>query len=348
MTFALRCAALMLVTVSVPTANAQTSAVEGVARATDDGAPVAFALVRLVRADSNAMRADAPLQGITSADGRYRFGDVTPGRYRVQLLRIGFRPVLSDAVQVANGETIQLPLRVVSQPIQLPPVTVTAAACVPASQLVAHPQLSTLWQQARDGASVRTELRARYRYRSLLREESRELKAEGPTPFYTLDQPLVSDPKWALSNAARNRATRLSRGYYAPNDGWALPNELDVLHEDFLSAHCLEATVQRGDGEIGVRFQPLRSRRNFLDVRGTIWLDSATYLARRIELEYVDGDDARGTVRVDYADVPVAGGTLRMPASGVFAMRPSRRNPDRRTEGKLTFTYWDFVEVPRR
>jgi len=159
---------------------------------------------------------------------------------------------------------------------------------------------------------------------------------------------LVSDPKFALTNAARNRALRLSRGYYAPNNGWSLPNELDVLHEDFLSAHCLEATAQREDGAIGLRFRPLRTRRNFLDVRGTIWLDSATYLARRIELEYVDGDEARGTVRVDYADVAVAGGSLRMPASGVFAMRPTRTNPDRRTEGKLTFTYWDFVEVPRR
>ena len=49
----------------------------------------------------------------------------------------------------------------------------------------------------------------------------------------------------------------------------------------------------------------LRERRDFLDVRGTIWLDSATYLARRLDLEYVDFDDSRGTVRVDFADVAV-------------------------------------------
>jgi hypothetical protein len=150
----------------------------------------------------------------------------------------------------------------------------------------------------------------------LTHEESYEVKADGPTAPGTLDQPYVSDPKWAVKNAARNRAERLARGSYAPNDGWHLPNELDVLHDDFLKAHCLSAAAVRGDGEVGLRFRPLRVRRNFLDVLGTIWLDSATYLARRIELEYVDGEESRGTVSVDFGDIAVAGGT-----------RPRRRNP---------------------
>ena len=47
----------------------------------------------------------------------------------------------------------------------------------------------------------------------------------------------------------------------------------------------------------------------------------------------MDFDESRGSVRVDFADVPVAGGTLRMPVGGVFAMRPSRKNPARRSEG---------------
>ena len=343
-------AMLMLGSASAPEANAQSAAVEGVARAEEGGAPVQFALVRLVRADSSPLPSDSPPQGITNADGRYRFDGVAPGRYRVQLLRVGFRPVLSDPVQVAAGETVQLELRAASQPLMLPPVTVTVTAdvCVPANTLKEHPQLQTLWQQARDGASVRTELMARFRYHVLQHEESYELKAEGPTAPGTMDQPYVSDPKWAVKNAARNRAHRLSRGYYGPNDGWALPNELDVLHEDFLKAHCFVSAAARGVGEVGLRFRPLRTRRNFLDILGTIWLDSATYLARRIELEYVDGEESRGTFRVDFGDVAVAGGTLRMPVGGAFAMRPSRKNPTKRTDGKVTITYSGFEEVPPR
>ena len=107
---------------------------------------------------------------MTNVDGRYRFDGVAPGRYRVQLVRIGFRPLLSDPVQVAAGDTVRLDLRVASQPLVLPPVTVTADVCVPATTLKEHPQLQTLWQQARDGASVRTELIARFRYQLSVRE----------------------------------------------------------------------------------------------------------------------------------------------------------------------------------
>src|SRR5688572_4986073 len=164
---ALLAALLILGMSATPDAIAQKATVEGHARADEGGAPVQFALVRLVRADSSPLPSDSPPQGITNADGRYRFDGVAPGRYRVQLLRIGFRPVLSDPVQVAAGETVQLDLRVASQPLMLETVTVTAEVCVSAKELREHPQLQTLWQQARDGASVRTELMARFRYHVL-------------------------------------------------------------------------------------------------------------------------------------------------------------------------------------
>jgi hypothetical protein len=340
--------ALLILGVSAaPDAIAQKAAIEGQARADDRGAPVPFALVRLLRDDASPLPSDNPPQGITNADGRYRFDNVAPGRYRVQLLRIGFRELLSDPVQVAAGETVRLDLRVASQPLVLPPVTVTAEVCVPGTKLQEHPQLQTLWQQARDGASVRTELMARFRYHVLTHEESYELKADGPTAPGTTDQRYVSDPRWAVKNAARNREQRLSRGYYSPNDGFYVPNELDVLHQDFLKTHCVVAAAAHGADEVGLRFRP-PTRKNFLDAFGTIWLDSVTYLARRIELEYVDGDELRGTVRLDFADVAVAGGTLRMPVGATFTMRPSRKNPGRRTEGQVTYTYSGFEEVRRR
>ena len=335
-----------------PDAIVQTGTVEGRARTEAGDAPVPFALVRLLPADSSPLPSDNPAQGITNAEGRYRFDGVAPGRYRVQLLQVGFRPVLSDPVHVAAGETVRLDLRVASQPLVLPPVTVTADACVQADKLRQHPQLQTLWQQARDGASVRTELMSRFRYHVLSHEESYELTANGPGAPGTLDQRYFSDPRWAVKNAARNREQRLSRGYYGPrrgpNDGFHVANELDVLHEDFLKTHCFVPEAARGAGEVGLRFRPLRTRRNFLDILGTIWLDSATYLARRLELEYVDFDQPRGTVRLDFGDVPVAGATLRMPVAATFTMRPSRQNPARLTEGKVTYTYSGFEEVPRR
>jgi hypothetical protein len=348
---ALLTAVLVFGAASTPDANAQSAVIEGVARTEREGAPVAFALVRLVRADSTRLPAQTPLQGITNATGRYRFTGVAPGRYRVQLLRIGFQPVLSDPIDVAAGVTVQFALRVTWQPVLLPPVMVTASLCVPATEFRNHPQLETLWQQARDGASIRTEFMARFRYHVLLHEESVERKPDG-SPAGVVDQSHVSDPRSAARNAARKRAERISRGYYGPRrdtlDGFYVPNELDILHEDFLRTHCFVPVASHGVGEVGIRFRPLRARRDFLDIGGTIWLDSATFLARRIELEYVDGDDSRGTVRIDFGDVTVAGSALRMPVGGEIDMRPSRTNPAKRGQSTVTITYSGFEEVSQR
>src|SRR6185436_2702674 len=96
--------AAFLILGATPDAIAQTATLEGHARAEEGGAPVQFALVRLVRADASPLPSDSPPQGMTNADGRYRFDGVAPGRYRVELLRIGLQPVLSDPVHVAAGE----------------------------------------------------------------------------------------------------------------------------------------------------------------------------------------------------------------------------------------------------
>jgi hypothetical protein len=70
---ALLAAMLILGVSATADAIAQKATVEGHARA-EEGAPVQFALVRLVRADSSPLPSDNPPQGITNADGRYRYG----------------------------------------------------------------------------------------------------------------------------------------------------------------------------------------------------------------------------------------------------------------------------------
>jgi D-alanyl-D-alanine carboxypeptidase len=226
-------------------------------------------------------------------------------------------------------------LRVAAQP----------ETCVTARDIEHHPQIHTLWGRARAAAAARGELMARYQYNLWMRQEGRELRPDGPTPVVTRPfPPMVSDPTSALANEAIRRAQLLSSGYYGPNDSWTAPTDRDVLHEDFLEAHCFSTDAARGTGEIGLRFRPLRPRRNFLDAGGTLWLDSATHLARRLEVEFVDGVESRGTYRVDFADIPVAGRILRMPVGGPYDLRPSRTNPAKHISGKLTQRYSDFEE----
>lgn len=76
---ALLAALLILGMSATPDAIAQKATVEGHARAEEGGAPVQFALVRLVPADASPLPSDGPPQGLTNADGRYRFDGVPPG-----------------------------------------------------------------------------------------------------------------------------------------------------------------------------------------------------------------------------------------------------------------------------
>ena len=55
-----------------------------------------------------------------------------------------------------------------------------------------------------------------------------------------------------------------------------------------------------------------------------------------------------GTVRLDFGDVSVAAGTLRLPVGGEINLRRSRTDPGERTETTLTITYTSFEEVRLR
>lgn len=69
------------------------------------------------------------------------------------------------------------------------------------------------------------------------------------------------------------------------------PDAATLLSEAFVNAHCLRAVASpaaRG-GQAGLAFEPVRGRRGPLpDIRGTLWIDTATSELRELEFEYTD------------------------------------------------------------
>jgi len=131
-------------------ANGQGSvgAVRGVARSEADGTPIPFVLVRLLLSDS---KDGARRQGITNAQGRFQFDSVPSGTYRLQLLRIGFRPALSSPIDVRVGETTEQEVRASMIGIPLPTVMVYAEnACLTGDRVAKDPYLSALWEHSCD------------------------------------------------------------------------------------------------------------------------------------------------------------------------------------------------------
>lgn len=341
-------------------AAARTGAVTGLAVRAEDDTPIPFALIRLVAphdvADSTPGVAPAVpravMQVVTNADGRFQFAGVPAGDYHLQLARIGYRPVLSPALHVAPGATLRHELRGPARAVLLAPVTVYGgAACLTAAALADEPRVATLWAEARKGVEVRDAFARQVRFASVLRQEitarwrfrraSREVRVDT----------VLSEPDSVRARAARLATTRAAQGY-AEGNLIALPRETELLTDDFLRDHCLERQVAEEGGALGLRFRPVRDRRDGADVRGTIWIAADGYQIRRLEFEYVEGGGAPfARSRLDYGDVTIAGSTLRLGTGGEGAILRPRgvtRAALRSAATTFTLTYLDARQFGAR
>ena len=351
--------ALVALAASVPRAGgaqAVSGAVEGAALRAEDGAPIPFALVRLLPAESPAAAAPAPggaLRAASNANGRFHFAGVAPGAYRLQLARIGYRPVLSPVLRVAAGETLRHDVRGATQAVRLDPVMVRGTpTCLTAARLGEEPRLATLWAEAQKGVELRRAFDRQHRYARVLRQDivvqQRFRKASREVRVDTA----VHEPDSVLAREQRLRAARETKGY-ASGNFIELPDEAELLADAFLRDHCLETEVAEADGALGLRFRRVRPRREGVAIRGTIWVAADTYQMRRLEFEYVDAedDDPFARSRVDYADVPVGGSTLRLRTTGDGAIRRIRgpmRAAVKRASATFTYTYQDVQPVGAR
>jgi hypothetical protein len=158
---------------------------------------------------------------------------------------------------------------------------------------------------------------------------------------------VVSEPDSVPAREQRLRTAHAGAGYGQGNS-LIVPDEKELLDESFLKDNCLETTIQRSANTVGVRFRPVNPRRAGYAIRGIIWLDSASYLIRRIDYEHLDDGEAFSQVTIDYAPVRVGGSVLQLPAAGTATLQP--RGPGHwmvsAVTATLDYTYWGFAELP--
>jgi hypothetical protein len=96
---------------------------------------------------------------------------------------------------------------------------------------------------------------------------------------------IINQPDSVLVREERRHARQRDHGYGVRGAlALTLPNERDLLADEFLQDHCLAAPVVGEDGSIGVVFRPVRPRADRVDIRGTIWLAPVSFQIRRLPL----------------------------------------------------------------
>jgi hypothetical protein len=265
---------------ALSTTSASAQVVRGTVLDSLTGAPVRDALVVLLGDDG------APRGRALSLDaGGYALAAPAPGRYSLRTKRIGYRAIESGAFDIAAGEVRVHDILAPTIRVSLPSVTVHAQRhClvrpgdgVPAFQL---------WEEVRT-ALYQTALAQRGDlFQTTARRWARELD--------TLAHRVHSDSSWLLTGMAQSpftavSAEHLDRTGFVERKGantwyYYAPDADVLLSETFLRRHCFRVTTGEG-GLIGLAFEPAK-KRTVADVKGVLWLDSATAELRHLEFTY--------------------------------------------------------------
>lgn len=305
-------------------------AIQGRVLAADTDAPISGAFVTLV--DSVGERVGASL---SRSDGNFLIRAPRPGRYDLRAEMIGYAGV-SQVVELAEGETTRRVLRVPLAAIQLAPLVVSAGRerqCHGVADEAAA--LSRLWEKARQGLQLaewsEAEGRIRatgYTYDRLLDLVRNEVLTESVQRHPSLEPAAFVAPE---------PEEMMEHGFVrAPADGGAVYNGADaalLLSDAFLETHCFRIAAQADDGQIGLAFEPVPSRR-VAEIRGVLWIDAETAELRSLEYDYTRY----------HVDAPV-------PASRFGGTAEFRRLPD----GTMAVESWrirmpqllDWADLPR-
>jgi hypothetical protein len=260
------------------------------------------------------------------------------------LLRIGYRPVLSPVIDVRTGETIDHELRASMIGIPLPTVMVYAeGTCLTGDRVATDPYLSALWAEVQNGVEIRRAFDKRYRYERVLEQSSETLVPSRPAVRRQHADTVVNEPDSVDIREARARARRASEGFGKGNS-LILPDERELTADPFLGTHCIVAASVDSGGASGIRFRETSRGRGF-GIQGTIWVDTASRLMRRVELEYLNGGEPFSAITLEYSDVTIASTTLRLPVSGSGWIRPVAAPRGTTATTRLSFAYSRFEEA---
>jgi len=210
----------------------------------------------------------------------------------VRVLKIGFRPRTVNLGASPAGRTVVL----ISQlPAQLSTVITRATGSNCPSDAAA--QLGALlWDQARAGFDAVLAARAANPARVRLLRFSRTIAVHGGQ-IQQQSVVHIDTTSEATFFAARSAAAFEQRGFVDDNSTgrvYYAPDADELMDTTFTESHCF-AAVASDDSHPrmrGIAFRPARAVDGRADITGTMWLDSASLVPRKLEFRYTDLEPA--------------------------------------------------------
>ncbi len=232
----------------------------------------------------------AKARGITNAAGRYAIA-VAPGRYKLRVLRIGYVPVTTKTVESRTRDTVNVDVVLTSQAVVLPAVsTVGADRC--GLHATEGAKLLSILEQARAALASSSSVAESGELDLFVARLDGVIDRDG-THFEvdseSVRQHIVNRPPWTTP-----ASTLAQQGYVRGRDDHVVydaPSAEAILSDEFIAEHCFSVRTHPTDTALmGLAFQPIETRPDFVDINGVFWLDNHTAELREIEFTYADRD----------------------------------------------------------
>jgi hypothetical protein len=320
---ALPALACLVAGLAAPAGAAAQTAVRGVVLSEGQGSPVAAAVVELV--DSAGV---IVASGLTGPQGAFSLRSPGPGVYRLAVGTLGYRTVRTTPFVVAADPVLDRVVRIPLEPIRLDGIEVVGGG---RCRGMGGAELVEVWEEARKAlaAVVLADAAPGVSFRIALRERVLE-----PEWGAVIDEQVRGRQTWRAEPFRTAPAHELVRdGFirtYPDSTVYYGPDARLLLSDAFLDAYCFG--LAGGGDRIGLTFQPSAPSRGHSQITGTLWLDRATGLLRRLEFAYTNpplrGGRVEASGEVEYERLPmgawiVRSWVLRMPRHVTEDGRPS-------------------------
>ena len=227
---------------------------------------------------------------LTGPDGAYALETSQPGRYLLQVERIGYETWTSEPFDLAISQVVTRRLEVPVRPVNLESLTVSVESRCGPREGAGEPLLRA-WDEVRKALDVSLWTEEPGRIRFELRTWTRMLDVgarvvesqESRSAWKTGRSSFMSPPAAGL--AEQGFVQRSEEG----NHLFFGPDAQVLLSDVFQERHCF-SLVRGGEGHeglVGLSFEPI-DRGDVSRVQGTLWLDPTTGELRDMEFDFVD------------------------------------------------------------
>lgn len=246
------------------------------------GGALSGVLIQLLSADNATIVRSV----LSDASGRFHVLAPAPGRYSLQGKRIGVQRWVSDVFTLEAGETRSFAIQLETLAARLPEVVVKSTSlCMRGGE--SAQQIAALWDEidaaltataitVEDSSHRTTIVRSSRvldpRTRRLLAEQRYQVETTTGRPFSTIE------PESLITSGYWHEADEDSAQFYGLDER--------VLNSSaFRTINCFHVARRPAPsrGTIGLGFEPQKTGNG---VRGTIWLDSATFELREVDYSY--------------------------------------------------------------